>query len=351
MSNRARDIIVGLTGMVGVAGVAFLMVVFGYAPAWLEDGYDVTVTMPHASGLREGSRVRFSGKDVGRIKSVVLRGAPKWGVEVVAIIGAAHDVPAGVGISVESPILGGSPALALEPPRDSDGKTFLPRDGTALLEVREAIPSLASHFAAELRSGLKATVDDLREELSRAQGNLDRLAGAWVSVAEHLDVLLAPKSPSEVDATGSVGNVSSVVARADARLAELEAVIAGMAAWVGDTALRESIGALAGNANRMTLKMYDGVDEVTATATDTARSLDTLVIALVTVSGELSQAISTARTVLGQVTHGEGTAGRVLRDPALYNSMQDAFERLSRALNEMRMLVEKWQREGLSVEF
>mgnify|MGYP003303712742 CR=1 FL=1 len=124
------------------------------------------------------------------IKAVVLRGAPKWGVEVVAIIGAAHDVPAGVGISVESPILGGSPALALEPPRDSDGKTFLPRDGTALLEVREAIPSLASHFAAEWRSGLKATVDDLREELSRAQGNLDRLAGAWVSVAEHLDLSL-----------------------------------------------------------------------------------------------------------------------------------------------------------------
>ena len=57
-----------------------------------------------------------------------------------------------------------------------------------------AASGIASRFAAELRSGLKATVDDLREELSRSQGNLDRLTDAWVTVGAHLDVLLRPRS-------------------------------------------------------------------------------------------------------------------------------------------------------------
>ena len=97
--------------------------------------------------------------------------------------------------------------------------------------------------------------------------------------------------------------------------------------------------------------LHDGVDGVTATAREAARSFDTLVAALVAISDELSKAVAAARGVLGEVAEGKGTAGRVLRDPALYNSMQDAFERLGRALDEMRMLIEKWQREGLSVEF
>jgi len=356
MSQRGRDIIVGLTGIAGAAGIAFLTLIFGYAPGWLQDGYNVTLTMPHASGLQAGSRVRMSGKDIGRIDSVALRGPPAWGVIVAAKIDTLYDVPVAVLIGVESPILGGSPALSLEPRRGKTGNAaaFLVKDGSARLEITDEIPSLASRFAAELRSALKATVTDLRAELGRAQGNLDRLADAWVAVAEHLSALLEPRTPAMVDAAdtgGLVGNLSTVLARADERLAELQLVLDGIAVWVNDPTLREQVRALAANANQLAGKLEHGVDRVTEIAQGTADSFDTLVAALVEVSDELSQAITGARTVLARVTDGKGTAARLLNDPAAYESMQDAFERLGLALEEMRMLVEKWQREGLPVKF
>ncbi len=354
MSPRARDIIVGLTGITGVLGVGFLMMLFGYAPAWLQEGYQVTLTMPHASGLRAGSRVRMSGKDIGRIASVDLRGPPDWGVVVVAKIDVEHDVPTDAAISVEAPILGGSPALGLEPRRGVAGAAFLAKDGTARLAITEPIPSLASRFAAELRSALKATVADLRSELSRAQGNLDRLSTAWIEVADHLSDLLEPRSPGTVDAAAPgemMANLSTVVARADERLVALQSVLDGLSTWVNDDALRDQVGDLATNANALAVKLDGGVDRVTEIAAGAAASFDALVVALVAVSDELSGAIGNARAVLAKVSDGEGTASRMVNDPALYESMQDAFERLDLALEEMRMLVEKWQREGLPVKF
>ncbi|MDP6059398.1 MAG: MlaD family protein, partial [Pirellulaceae bacterium] len=141
MSERIRNIIVGITMLLGIVGVAVMMLLFGYAPAWLDRGYSVTIQMNSASGLAVGSRVRMSGTDVGRVTSVRLAEPPNWGVVLEAMI--KHDVrlPEGVRVSVESSILGGSPALTFEIPPQRDG-AMLPTDGRGRIEVKHDVPTL-----------------------------------------------------------------------------------------------------------------------------------------------------------------------------------------------------------------
>jgi phospholipid/cholesterol/gamma-HCH transport system substrate-binding protein len=355
MSERARNLTVGITALLGVVGVVVMMMLFGYAPRWFEEGYAVTVVMNSAGGLAKGSRVLMAGKGVGRVDSVELTGPPQWGVLVVAIVEAGVRLPGEVKISVQSPILGGSPALTLQPrPQASQIPiTYLPADGTARIEV-DHVPSLLSEFAAELQSALNASVTDLRNELGKAQANLDALTKTWVTVGSNLNELIRPRSPQTVDSdpTGKTrGNVATLVARADARLRQIEIVIEDMKKWVGDHELRSRIRSAAATAEKFVKTADGGVDRVVAVVENAGASFDGLSKKYTEVADELAQAIQSLRQVIALAGSGQGTLGKALKDPAVFDNVNDAFSRLSLALDEMRMLLEKWLTEGLPVRF
>jgi hypothetical protein len=48
---------------------------------------------------------------------------------------------------------------------------------------------------------------------------------------------------------------------------------------------------------------------------------------------------------------GDGTVGKLLNDPALYQNFNDAAERIQKAVDEMKLLIEKWKAEGVPVQF
>ncbi len=353
MSDRLRNIIVGTTMILGIVGIAVMMLLFGYAPAWFERGYAVTIEMTSAAGLAAGSRARMSGTDVGRVASVRLAEPPKWGVELLALIRPDVRLPDNVRVSVDSPMLGGSPALTFAPPPEPTGQ-LLAHDGTARIVVNRAVPTLASQFAAELRSALAASVGDLRAELQKAQENIGALSSTWVEVGKNVNELVKPRHPSAVDSdqTGqTVGNVATVLARADARLRQLESVLDGLRAWVSDEALRRSTRELVANAGGLAVKMDAGVDRLVHTAESAGASFNQLVARFTDVAGELSGAVRSLRKTMEVAATGQGTVGRALNDPSLYNNLNDAAERLSQTLDEIKMLVEKWQTEGLPVKF
>ena len=190
--------------------------------------------------------------------------------------------------------------------------------------------------------------------MDRAQGNFESLSRTWIQVGRNIDELTKPRQPDEVDGDtkgATMGNLSTVLILADRRLRELEAVIAGMQKWVGNEPLRTSVNGLVSNANHLTKKMGSAVDRLVEVADGAGDSLNALAGRFVIVADELSTAIRTLRLALDKARQGEGTAGKLTKDPALYDNLNDAAERLDRALKEIRMLVEKWQTEGLPVKF
>lgn len=327
MTERARNITVGVTLAVGLAGVAVMLLLFGYGGRLLKPGYDLRLLMDTANGLGESSRVMLAGIDIGGIRVVELADPPTDGVRVTARIDGGVKLPRGIGVRTEAPLLlGGSAKLVLSlQGLDAAAMTdLLPTDDSAVLDVRGRPQS--ESLAAQMRSALAEPMGELR----RVADNFESLAEQWRQVGANLNRLLEPRDAAAVDAGRAVGNVSSLVERADARLREAQGVLEGLRRWTDDDELRSQ--------TRRTL----------AAVEDSAAQLTTRFI---TLSDELSLLLRHAQAAVEKAHAGDGTIGRLLHDPALYHNLNDAAERLNALLIESRLLIEKWKAEGLPIQF
>lgn len=333
MSERSRNIIVGVTALAGLAVGLFLLMLFGYVPAWLESGYEVRVHLANASGLTEGSRVRLSGIDIGRVSSVDLLDSSQRDVEVVTLIRTDIRVPRGVRVQAQSPLLGGNPAMAFDVQHltSSDMDQVLASDGTAMIKGQAL--TLVSQFAGELEAAIREPAQEFEKLVQR----FDRMSEQWTILGENLNQLVESRSVEQVDAQQTKGNLTTLVARADKRLAELKAVIEGIDRWINDPQLREDVWAAAAGARRLTERGHD--------------SLDRLEKKYVAVADDLAGVIGSMRVLTDKARAGDGTVGKLFHDPSLYDNLNDTVTRLQASLDEVRLLVQKWKAEGVPVQF
>lgn len=329
MQEKSRNLVVGLTAMVGLTGVLFLSLLFGYIPAWLESGYVVRVQMNNASGLTEDSRVRFSGIDVGRVVEVRLRELPQRGVEIVTMIRDDVRVPVNSRVQAESPLLGGSPCLVFKVDHlpDEQLRQWLPTDGQATIQGESL--TLVSQFTGELEAAFAEPTrrfDELTQEF-------EQLSIEWHQVGRNLNRLLDDRSVEQVDAGQAQGNLTTVVARADQRLHELSTAIDGLNQWLNDKQIKNDVAATMSQARQVV---------------EGAHRLETRYMAI---AEDLGSVVGSIRVMVERAQDGQGTVGKMFNDPALYDNLNDATQRLQVALDEFRLLVAKWKAEGLPVQF
>lgn len=323
MTERTRNFWVGVTSLFGILGLAFMLLLFGYVPDLIRGGYSITVELPSASGLHEGGIVTFRGIEVGQVKSVQLNQPPDPGVLATLNINEDIRLPANVYAVLEGSVFGTSARLALHADgwNDNDGPPqTLATDGSAVI------------------TGTSASAAQTFDQLSL---QLTRLTDEWVEVGANLNALIEPRNADAVDAGDVLGNASTVLARLDKRLAELEEVMAGVDRYVNDPQMYADFQAAAANARQLTGKLNEQLPEDIA-------ALRTRYLAL---ADDLNAAITTLRQSLDATRRGDNTVGKLLTDPTLYDNMNDSFERLQTALDELRLLLEKWKAEGLPVQF
>ncbi len=333
MTERTRNIVVGVTTLTGLAGGLCLLLLFGYVPAWLERGYQVRVLLSNASGLTEGSRVRLSGIDIGRVTSVRLRDRAQQGVDVVTLIRRDVRIPQGVQVKAESPLLGGNPSLAFDVEHMSGkpGVKWLPADGTAVIQGESL--TLVSQFAGELEAALREPTQQFEKLTQR----FARLSHQWNVVGQNLNQMIETRSAQQVDSQEAVANLTTIIARADMRLQELRQVTEGLNRWVNDPQLQQDFVATVANARRLTQRAEG--------------SLHRLEKRYVAVADDLAGLIGVTKMVVDKTRSGQGSVGKLLYDPALYDNFNDALQRLQKAIDESRLLVQKWKAEGLPVQF
>jgi len=345
MTERSRNIAVGLTAIVALCGLAVIVVLFGYVPDLLERGYVVTVQMKDASGLTEGSRVRLSGIDIGRVTRVALRPLPEPGVRAMLMIREDVRIPAAAAVAIDAPMLGGSPSISFDvssvpPQRMAD---LLPTDGSAMVQAQAS--SLAGEFASEIQkaiSGPANRFDKLAEQL-------EVLSKEWVAVARNINKMVEERDLAAVDAGQATANVTTVLVRADQRLREMQATVDGLNKLINDPQLHADIKATAASAAKATEKIDAAVGQVQQVVTDAGRNVDTLTKRYVAVGDDLSAAIGSLRQTIDAARTGDGTVARLLNDPSLYNNLNDAAQRLGPMIDELRLLLEKWKKEGMKV--
>lgn len=346
MTERSRNISVGLTAMAGIVSTIGLMMLFGYVPLLAEKGYPVTIELPNASGLNPEGRVRLSGIDIGRISRVKLDDETGL-VHVICNIKEETRIPKAVYVRVFAPMFGGTAALdfdisKLTPEQRRDA---LPTDGSAMLKGH--IPTMAGEFARELQAAISGPAEDL----SKVSASFVELSETWAAVGKDIRLLVEQRKPEDVDAGKAVGNLATLLARADSRLAEMKSIMTQVESWVGDEQIRADVKATLTNARALTSNANEGVVEMRQTLKSAGGNVDALAKRYIAVADDLSGAIAELRETIVQARKGEGTVGKLLNDPALYDNLNDTATRAAKAMEEFKLLIEKWKAEGLPVQF
>jgi phospholipid/cholesterol/gamma-HCH transport system substrate-binding protein len=343
MSERTKNIAVGVTALAGLLGLALILMLFGYAPRIHEEGYEVKVRLPNAAGVGEGSHVTLSGIDVGRVRSMAFDPQRPGGVVAVMAVRSGTLVPRNVKARTTATILGGSPSLELAVPALPPGEkvAYLRTDGSEVIDGEYT--TLTSDIQASLQRAevqFEKTATELTRLGDQLAGDFHDLSTQWTAVGKNVKDLTDARTPGQVDAGQAAGNLSTVLARADANLRQLHTVLDGINQWTADQELRGNVRKTAANAAALTEHGQQAMTQVHALATRYLALAD-----------DLSGAVASLRQTLDQVRQGDGTAGKLLKDPQLYDNLNDSAVRLGQAIDEIKKLLEKIHTEGLPLKY
>ncbi len=326
MSPRTRNILSGLTAVVGLVGLGWMIFMFGEIPTWAEKVSPLYIDLPDAGGLARGSRVTFNGIEVGYVESVQHHSDPRRGVELLCQIDPEQRIPTHSKATVASGVLGGSASLAISMDRSVEGELTYLAPGDRLTGSSS---TLATRLEAQLDEGLQR-FDDVSARIAA-------LADQYVEVGKKLNDMLAERTIAEVDTGKAQPNLRTAIARADENLAALSKTIDHLNELVGNPQLKADISVSASNARQLT--------------EDAKKSLDQLTKRYVAAADQLSQTLTRIDALAQKAQEGDGTVSKLLNDAALYQSLQDASERAGEALKEFKLLIQKWKAEGVPVQF
>ncbi len=330
MNDRTRNLTVGVTTLAGVVGLGVLLFLFGYIPAFLRGGYVVTIDLPDAVALNEGSAVQLYGIRVGQVRSIDFKTPVGSGVLVRARIRDNVEIPADIHAEVDTDLLGGTATVRLVPNNGPDAvyTEVLAMDDTAVIPGQ--LGSLAGAFA----------------QLNRLTGSIEDFSEEWRRVGENLNSLL-----DEGDSADGQPDVRSVFAGLDARLAQMEAVLDDIRGYTGDDTLRTNFKDTVANAREVSAKAIETTDKLDAMIGDAQTQLGEMSTRYLALAEDTTATLKQVQDILKLAKDGEGTAGRMLNDPALFENFADTALRISALADEAKLLVEKWKAEGLPVRF
>jgi len=352
MSNQKKNLAVGITVLMGLGLLGYMIVKFGDAPAKLfaKPQFSIFMVGERADGLSDGSAVRYKGITVGRVQRVGLA-EDNEGVKVTVMIDEDSRVPGNVEAQIRTTVIGGSSAVELEIPRvptvaAGGGETppaTVPARGT--ISTSRPAPRGFLKPGDTIRMQFAGTglvppeITDLATELRHLSRDIRE-----TKLLEHLDqtILSARRQIDKMGAT--LDSVQQFVG--DERMrGDIRATVANL------RAASENAKAIAGNMEKLTANANTQLTEVSGDARklmatgqgrldDLSRQANDRLL-------QVAKILENVEQVTRKMNEGEGTVARLVNDPKLYNTIYDTSRELNLAMGELKRLVEQWQQEGL----
>jgi len=337
--TRSKEFIVGLTALGGLVGLAIMLLMFGEFAGARVKRYSIMLVVPDAAGLTDSSRILLNGVRVGMVASTTTLPDPRDGVRVEMRINDGVRIPRNVRVSVTQTFVGDtSLTLTASPAPGPDPGYFQPGD---------TFNTTATGMMDQIAGMLEARLGGLGDAIT----SFRNLSDTYARVGERIEDFLEPRTLEDVQAGRAEPNLSTAMRRFD------EAVTSAQL-WLGDEQLRSDVREAATRAT----DVIDRAGEAVETWTETARSLsrnadrvgerlDDTTRELIQASKALSETLIEVQAIAAQVRRGSGTLGQLLNNPDLYNSLNDAAIRLQKALTEAQLLLEKYRKEGIPIQF
>ena len=353
MSNQRNNIMVAIFVLGGLAGVAWMLVLFRDLPTQFSryGALEVAIRFPSAPGVQKNTSVSFRGFTVGRVVEVAppTLMAPLEGSGV-----ESYQVLVTVAIDDEYPI-----------PNTIVPKVFQRGLGSSFLEL--TLPEGAETTAMladgdELQGAVSTGSEFISEE---TQQKLDTLIVSMTRLSEGIQGQLFSVPPEAVDGASPEApvapNLTTAIMRMDQALKHVNTLI-------GDDQMQQDVKEglsqfaefsreIRGVVSQMQSFMEkaaglvertsETVTSVEGVAENFHESFHQTGLKVQTAADELARALQQVNQVLTQVADGQGTLGRVLNDPRLYETMASTGENLNLAVEEFRELIAELTRYGI----
>ncbi|HEY0008235.1 MAG TPA: hypothetical protein VGB55_05900, partial [Tepidisphaeraceae bacterium] len=119
----------------------------------------------------------------------------------------------------------------------------------------------------------------------------------------------------------------------------------------------DSIRELTASAEKVIVKFDESVGKVNKTAdaaTETVKAtqarIDEISKAAIDRMADLSRLMEQANTLTAKINDGQGTAGRLVNDPKLYEGLVDTTTQLNTAVQDLQRVLQQWEQEGVTVK-
>ncbi len=323
-AQRRRDVVVGIFVILGLGALGWMILKFGDLPTAITrmQSFNVYVQFPTAPGVMKDTPVRFCGYQVGRVTTVqapqvrrdLNTGQAYHQTLCVLSIGKRYlDIPCNVEVKLMTRGLGSSylelkvdPGKLPAPPRDpNDLSTCFLKDGVSL---QGSTGMTSEFFPEESQEQLTKLVDDIRTFV----GNANRIIGD-------------PNNQRNFGTT--LANLSKT---SDAFPAVVEGALAAM------------------KNGQQTLEEFRKLAETGGTTLKSADAkAERLIASMVVASDEIGKSVAQLRLALAKVNEGQGSAGRLINDGRLYESLLESTTQLNILLKDLKQLVDKISEKGL----
>ena len=341
MTERGRNIVIGIFVLLGLFVLGLLIVKFRTAVDYFGGmrDYYIEIQAEKTAAVLAGQTIHMNGYPIGEIKSVKLAEDPRQGVIITAAIGSAYSIPEDVDTVWIYRGQLGPPFIDIKVLPSHSDKMFPTTPGKTVAKLKANIPPDAFSQISQLAEQLKPTLQEFGPALARIS-----------ALAENLNLMIAGPASSGTNQAGRT-DLRSLAQQFSQTLDNLNSLI-------GDEQNRENLKQSLANLSQAGKDASEALKEFRAFAAQAKQGTSQLTLdlrdaaqAVISSSEQVSKLLQNLNKTVEQVNQGQGTAGKILYDPQLYEEMLSSTENLDRAVQELRTLMNKWSREGMKVKW
>ena len=326
MNDRMMQFRVGVVVLATAIIAGILIVLFGDLPSLVQATYPLKMSFADARGVSNGTPVRKNGILVGRVADVELD--EKGGVSVVADIDSYVPIYKDEQPRIATTLLGDA-EIQLVP-----GRVVPPRQRIAPEEVLVgAVSRDPFEVFATLEPKLGSALESLTqasESVTKLSANLDRLL---LGEDDTFSKMVA-KTEKALDAFSlAMDNINDVMGDANAR-ANLKQTLNGLPEVMNDLRTTvQGIGTTVDTADR-NLRNLEGLTR------PLGERGEGMVAQVDKTIGRLDEVLQQATLFTRALNESEGTLGKLVRDPKVYDDLAQAAANVNNLTKELRPIVD-----------
>jgi hypothetical protein len=351
MNEKNRNLAVGITVLVALAMLAGMIFIFAGLPQYFQRGYDLTILTDSTHNIKPGDSIYLAGMPVGHIYSVAFTdNDPRRGVTIVARVEHGTRIPANIVVYIfeGGSFQGAYVQLKTEGQYRIDAQTgvpmeFLPADRPTVLLAKVMPGGIVPAEVLDALKGLSKLADNLNN-LIAPPPQAGAVQATSQAGSEPASANIAATSPA--DQAGLPGMVVKLNRT-------LDAMYAVLGSQENQANIKTSLANLSiASANAAEAMVSIKAFALTANSATTKASDDIHALAgkLIEDAERISQLVMTLNQAAMKINAGEGSFGKLLNDPALFNSLVEVSKGLKKMVDDFDVLAKKWNEQGVQMK-